>query len=33
MVSQSYKIKIMLSGIAIKNTGYFDNINDYYLKK
>ena len=24
--------KIMLSGIAIISTGYFDNINDYYLK-
>ena len=24
--------KIMLSSIAIIKTGYFDNINDYYLK-
>ena len=24
--------KIMLSGIAIIKTGYFDNINGYYLK-
>ena len=28
----TYRIKIMLSGIAIINTGYFDNTNDYYLK-
>ena len=26
-------IKIMLSGIAKIKTGYFDNINEYYLKK
>ena len=32
MVRQSYIIKIMLSGIAILNTGYLDYINDYYLK-
>ena len=31
MVRQSYIIKIMLSGIAIINTGYLDYINDYYL--
>ena len=28
----TYTTKIMLSGIAIIKTGYFDNINDYYLK-
>ena len=27
-----YRIKIMLSGIAIVNTKYFDNINDYNLE-
>ena len=26
----TYTAKIMLSGIAKKKTGYFDNINDYY---
>ena len=26
----TYTAKIMLSGIAIIKTGYFDNINDYY---
>ena len=26
----TYTTKIMLSGIAIIKTGYFDNINDYY---
>ena len=29
----TYITKIMLAGIAIKNTGYYDNINDYYLKQ
>ena len=28
-----YITKIMLSGIVRINTGYFDNINDYYLNK
>ena len=28
----THRIKIMLSGIAIINNGYFDNINNYYLK-
>ena len=29
----TYITKIMLTGIAIKNTGYYDNINDCYLNK
>ena len=28
----TYKTKDMLIGIAIKNTGYYDNIDDCYLK-
>ena len=31
--SMTYITKIMLTGIAIRNTGYYDNINDCYLKK
>ena len=30
--SMTYITKIMLTGIAIRNTGYYDNINDCYLK-
>ena len=30
--SVPYITKIMLTGIAIRNTGYYDNINDCYLK-
>ena len=29
----TYTIKIMLSGIAKIETGYFNNIKDYYWKK
>ena len=29
--SMTYITKIMLTGIAIKNTGYYDNMNDCYL--
>ena len=29
----TYITKIMLSGIDMVNTEYFDNTNDYYLKK
>ena len=32
MHGMTYTTKIMLSGIAKIKTGYFDNINDYYLK-
>ena len=30
--SMTYITKIMLTGIAIRNTAYYNNINDYYLK-
>ena len=29
--SMTYITKIMSTGIAMKNTGYYDNINDCYL--
>ena len=30
--SMTYITKIMLTGIAIRNTGYYDNINDCFQK-
>ena len=31
--SMTYITKIMLTGIAIKNTGYYYNVNDCYLEQ